>query len=318
MDPDADPDLPPVDNGGSTVSFPSHLSTSSSGRSHLSDSLRNNPPSQRSPSTTNIMLCISPTAGSATFGYIYLKEAKLRHQDAITAYFDSTGRSVTVLPCPDFNSFLADTRIIYRDMLFLTNLPRYVIPAGIRILEANSYMASPLAWLPPPPDLSSFQPSSRSTGTSRPSPLQHSCSLLSRHDSSVGRRPDPNGITSNPLYHSTPRAPVRNIHMGGNMADQGGSYGGMSPLTFRTSGSVSGGASIAGPRSMGGVGGASAVPLDIFSNSAMVSQASPLSLSRNPTSLPSLTTRPPTLLSPSLPLPLRRRLSPPSKTRPWI
>jgi hypothetical protein len=153
MDPDADPDLPPVDNGGSTVSFPSCRSTLSSCRSHLSDSLHNNPPSQRSPSTTNIMLRISPAASSATFGYIYLAEAELRHQDAITAYFDSAGRLVTVLPCPDFDSFLADTSLIYRDVLFLTDLPRYVIPAGIRILKANSYIASPhLAWLPPPPD----------------------------------------------------------------------------------------------------------------------------------------------------------------------
>jgi hypothetical protein len=151
MDPDADPDLPPVNNGGSTVSFPSCRSTSSSGRSHLSDSLHNNPPSQRSLSTTNIMLRISPAAGSATFGYIYLAEAKLCHQDAITAYFDSAGRSVTVLPYPDFDSFLANTSLIYRDVLLLTDLPRYVIPAGIQILNANSYIPSPhLAWLPPP------------------------------------------------------------------------------------------------------------------------------------------------------------------------
>ena len=186
MDPDADPDLPPVDNGGSTVSFPSLRSTSSSGRSHLSDSLRNNPPSQQSPSTTNIMLCISPAAGSATFGYIYLAEAELRHQDAITAYFDSAGQEVTVLPCPDFDSFIADNSLMYRDVLFITDLPRYVIPAGIRILKANSYIASPhLAWLPAPPNILSFQPSSSSTGTSLPSPSQHSRSLLSRHDSSV-------------------------------------------------------------------------------------------------------------------------------------
>jgi len=45
------------------------------------------------------MLRISPAAGSATFGYIYLADAKLRQQDAITAYFDSAGRSVTALPC---------------------------------------------------------------------------------------------------------------------------------------------------------------------------------------------------------------------------
>ena len=116
---------------------------SSSGCSHLSNSLRNNPPSQHSPSTTNIILHISLAAGSTTFGYIYLAEAKLHHQDAITAYFNSAGWSVTVLPCPDFDSFLAYTSLIYHDMLFLINLPRYVILEGIRILEANSYIASP-------------------------------------------------------------------------------------------------------------------------------------------------------------------------------
>ena len=163
------------------------------------------------------MLRISPAAGSATFSYIYLAKAKLRHQDAITAYFDSAGQEVTVLPCPDFDSFIADNSLMYRDVLFITDLPRYVIPAGIRILKANSYIASPhLAWLPAPPNILSFQPSSSSTGTSLPSPSQHSRSLLSRHDSSVGRRPDPDGIASSPSYHSTPRVPIQNIHMGRN------------------------------------------------------------------------------------------------------
>ena len=179
---------------------------------------------------------------------------------------------MTALPCPDFESFLADTSLIYRNMLFLSDLPRYVFPVGIRMLEANRYIASPhLDWVPPPPNLSSFQPSSSSTGTSRPSPSQHPSSLLLRHDFSGGRPPDPNRISS----AFTPRAPVCHIHMGGNMAGQGGNYGGMSPLTFRNSGSVSGGASIARSRSMGGVGGASEVPLEIFSTSATVSQASP-------------------------------------------
>ena len=208
------------------------------------------------------MLRISPAAGSATFGYIYLAEAELHHQDTITAYFDSAGQEVTVLPCPDFDSFLVDISLMYRDMLFITDLPRYIIPAGIRILEANTYIASPnLDWLPDPPDLSSFQPSSHSTGTSRPSLLQRSRSLLSRQDSFLGRHPDPDGIDSDPSYHSNPRAPIRNIHMGGDLAGQGGSYGGMSPLTFWNSGLVAGGTSIASSHSMGGVGGALAVPL---------------------------------------------------------
>jgi hypothetical protein len=40
----------------------------------------------------SILLRISPAAGSATFGYIYIAEDE-RHQpeDAITAYFNSVG-----------------------------------------------------------------------------------------------------------------------------------------------------------------------------------------------------------------------------------
>jgi hypothetical protein len=84
-------------------------------------------------------------------------EAELRHQDAIIAYFDSAGREVAAFLCPDFESFIADTSLMYRDVLFITDLPRYVIPAGsIRVLKANSYIALPhYDWLPDPPDLSS-------------------------------------------------------------------------------------------------------------------------------------------------------------------
>ena len=162
MDPDADPDFPPPDIHGGDIGAPlpaaggrpsefmaprpdaasvhSRRSIASSG---LRDSVQNNPPSLRSPSTNNIILRISPAAGSATFGYVYLAETEIRNQDAITAYFDSAGREVSVIPCPDFESFIAANNLMYRDVLFISDLPRYVIPAGIRILEANEYNASP-------------------------------------------------------------------------------------------------------------------------------------------------------------------------------
>jgi hypothetical protein len=243
-------------------------STSASSRqSHLSDSLRNNPPSQRSPSTNNIMLRISLAAGSATLGYIYLAETELHHEDTITAYFDSAGREVNVFPCPDFEIFIADNSLMYCDVMFITDLPWCIIPAGIRILEVNNYNASPqYNWLPEPPDLSSFQPSSHSTGTSKASSQHsHSHSLLSRQDSYVGLCPDPEGIDSHPSHHYNPCAPVQTILMGGNPAGHSGSHGGMSPLTHRGSGSVGGGVLVAGSHSMGGMGDASQVPLDILS-----------------------------------------------------
>ena len=83
------------------------------------------------------MLRVSPSAGSATFGYIYLTDAERCHKDTLTAYFDSAGREVTVLPCPDFECFVVDNTIPFRDILLVSDLPRYIIPAGIRILTSH-------------------------------------------------------------------------------------------------------------------------------------------------------------------------------------
>jgi hypothetical protein len=167
MDPDVDPNFPlPDDHGGdlgapppAAGGRPAPGSAEASFHSHRSnrDSVQNNPPSLRSPSSNNIMLRISPASGSATFGYVYIAESEIRHQDAIIAYFDSAGREVDILQCPDFESFIADNSLMYRDVMFISDLPRYVIPAGRRILEANEYNASPRHdWLPEPPDLSSL------------------------------------------------------------------------------------------------------------------------------------------------------------------
>jgi hypothetical protein len=261
-------------------------STSASSRqSHLSNSLRNNPPFQRSHSTNNIMLRISPAASSATFGYIYLTETELHNEDAITAYFDSAGWAVNVFPCPDFKIFIAKNVLMYCNVMFITDLPRCIIPAGIQILKANNYNASPqYNWLPEPPNLLSFQPSSRSTGTSKASSQRsHSHSLLSHQDSYVGLRPDPEGIDSHPSHHYNPCAPVQTILMGGNPAGHSGSHGGMSPLTHRGSGSVGGGVLVVGLHSRGAWG--------THPRSHLTSSASPppdpqiqsLSLLHNPT-----------------------------------
>ena len=245
----------------------SRSSHSSSRRSQRSG------PIQPSPSNDNIILRISPAAGSATFGYIYIADTELRHQDAITAYFDSAGREISVIPCPDFESFIVNNNLMYRDVLFITDLPRYIIPAGMRILQANDFNASPIRdWLPAPPDLSSFQ-SASGAASSRSS--QRSRSLLSRiDDSHVGERPDPDGYAIPPTHLYG--APLGNVVMGRSSVY--GSNGGMSPLTFRGSGSVAGGFSSVGSHvsvseSMGGV--PMAVPLDILSNSSTESPPQP-------------------------------------------
>ena len=222
------------------------------------------------------MLHISPATGSANFGYIYLSDTERCHEEATTAYFDSAGRKVTILPCPNFEQFIADNKLSYCNLLFVSDLPRYIIPAGICILEAQNYDNSPhYDWFPDPPSLLSFGPSSRSSDTSCAPSSQRSCPLLSQHTSAVGSRPDPDGFDSHLSHHHfNPRTPVQHVSMGGHHAVPGDSYGGMSPLTFKGSGSMGGGASVTSSRSMGGARSASlAVPLDIFSTSTTVSPA---------------------------------------------
>ena len=271
MDPVADLDLPPAADGGNMASGLAHQS-----HAGLGASINNNPPSQRSQAENHVMLRISPAAGSAKFGYIYLSDTVRRHEEAITAYFDSAGREVAVLPCPDFELFIADNNLFYRDLLFVSDLPRYIIPAGIRILEAQNYNNSPhYDWLPDPPSLSSFGPSSRSSDTSRAPSSQRSRSLLSRHASAVGSRLDPDGFDSHQSHHPiNPRASFRHVSMEGHHAVLGGSYGGVSLLTFKGSGSMGGGGFGRELALHGGCGGASsAVPLNIFSFSTTVSPA---------------------------------------------
>ena len=133
MDPEADPVPPPPEDRGDIRAPPPAAGGRHQGPNSASlsaDSVRNNPPSHRSPLTNDIILRISPAAGSATFGYVYIAETELRHQDAITAYFDSAGRDVTVFPCPDFESFIADNNLMYMDVLFHLGPPSIHHPSG--------------------------------------------------------------------------------------------------------------------------------------------------------------------------------------------
>ncbi len=117
--------------------------------------------SQQLPPAADIVLQISPAAGSAMFGYILVAENKHHQQDAITAYFDSAGREVTVLPCPYFANFLTKHSLQECNVSLIMDLPGYIIPTGTRILQAHQDEASPNPdWLLAPPDLSSFNASS--------------------------------------------------------------------------------------------------------------------------------------------------------------
>ena len=148
----------------------------------------------------------------------------MRHEQVITAYFNSAGHEVTTIPCPDFETFIADTSLMYPDVMFISDLPRYVIPAGTRILEANRYNEFPhREWLPAPPDLSSFHPSSRSGSYTS---SQRSRSLLSRHDSFVRHRPDPDGIDpGSPAPHPHNHlAPIATLFMRDSQLVHGASH----------------------------------------------------------------------------------------------
>jgi hypothetical protein len=113
--------------------------------------------SQQLPSSSDIVLRISPAAGSAIFGSILIPENKCHQEKAISAYFENSGHEVTILPCPNFAEFLVDHSLQERNISLITNLPRYIIPAKIFILQANKYSAlHNQEWLPAPPDLSSF------------------------------------------------------------------------------------------------------------------------------------------------------------------
>jgi hypothetical protein len=97
--------------------------------------------SQQLPPSSDIILCISPAAGSAIFGYILIPENKCHQEKAISPYFENAGREVTILPCPNFIEFLVDHSLQERNISLIINLPRYIIPARIFILQVNKYSA---------------------------------------------------------------------------------------------------------------------------------------------------------------------------------
>jgi hypothetical protein len=166
--------------------------------------------SQQLPPSSDIVLRISPAAGAAIFGYILILENERHQEKAISAYFENAGREVTILPCPNFAKFLVDHSLQERNVSLIIDLPRYIIPAGIFILQANKYSAlHNQEWLPAPPDLSSFN--ALSQHSSHRSSLS-SRGLLLRRNAHGNQRPDPDGVDSSLAHHSFYH-PVATAHM---------------------------------------------------------------------------------------------------------
>jgi hypothetical protein len=152
------------------------------------------------PPSFDIVLRISPTAGSAIFGYILIAKNKGHKEKAISAYFKNAGHEVTILPCPNFTKFLVDHSLQERNVFLITDLPHYIIPTGIFILQANEYSASPnKEWLPAPPDLSSFNALSQHSSHRSSLSLR---ALLSCRNAHSNQHPDPDGVDSSLAHHS--------------------------------------------------------------------------------------------------------------------
>ena len=68
-------------------------------------------------------------------GYIHLAYNKIIHQSALVSYFDNADRAVDVIPCPDFDAFLAGHFLRTQNVSFLMDLPEYILESGRRLLE---------------------------------------------------------------------------------------------------------------------------------------------------------------------------------------
>jgi hypothetical protein len=190
------------------------------GSCHLSSSLP--PGSLLLTQAAKVILCISPAEGLARFGYIYLATHKCPQEEAIPTYFDSAGHEVFVIPCPDFEAFMADNHLSNQDIVFVTDLSRHTILASRRILQTTRHNDTPnLDWMPPPPNLLSFissQTISSQHSLRLSQPLLSSKATLT-HVSSAHHWLDLEGVGFNPdLHHRVPST----VFMGGSTASLGG------------------------------------------------------------------------------------------------
>ena len=198
-------------DGSNAVASPARSGTSTA-RAGASRSERSG-----SASPTPVILRISPAEVGGHSGYIHLALEELADANAIRAYFDSVGREVTSIPCPDFEGFLLANSLRPRNVSFLSDLPDYILRLGRQILAANTSSANEssddgrpdLSWLPrapsPPPSGSSITPASSGAPGSAPLPQRVTPSrppnvtTRARFQSSV--RPDPDGVDP-PLFFS--------------------------------------------------------------------------------------------------------------------
>jgi hypothetical protein len=119
-------------------------------------------------SLLQVILRVSPAQDGEPFGYIHLTPGECKHLETIRAYFDSAGREVITLLCPDFEEFLLANSIRTCNVYILCVLPEYILRLGCRILKDTAYSSDgrpDLSWLPRSPSVTS--PSLLSRGHTR-------------------------------------------------------------------------------------------------------------------------------------------------------
>ena len=89
-----------------------------------------------------VILCILSAQDSGTFGFIHLATREVFNQAALITYFNSAGRDVLVIPCPDFEGFLAANSLCLCNVSFPSDLPDYILQLGRQILKNNAYSSS--------------------------------------------------------------------------------------------------------------------------------------------------------------------------------
>ena len=162
---------------------------------------RNPGASSPTPSSSSVILRISPSQDGRQFGFIYLSSGERNNEEALRAYFDGAGREVTTLPCPDFKGFLLANYLCTCNVFFMSDLPDYILRLGRRNLEDNEYSSDglpDLSWLPCSP--SETSPSLLSRGPTRSA--FHPLNVTTRAPPSRPPScPDPDGLNA-PLFFS--------------------------------------------------------------------------------------------------------------------
>ena len=147
--------LPRVDGSGTArLTFPSMGPDADFAAHSVHATSRNPGTSNHMPSSSSVILRISPTQVGGQFGYIYLSSRERNSEDALRAYFDGSGREVTTLPCPDFEGFLLANSLRTRNVSFIMDLPDYILCMGRWILGDNASSSDgvpDLSWLPRSP-----------------------------------------------------------------------------------------------------------------------------------------------------------------------